>query len=56
MVKVKLIDLYNVRFEEMESKVNNELAKLESSGNSIKEVKIVGDSLQRCAIFVVYEE
>ena len=54
MVKVKLVDLYNIRFEDMEAKINDELSKIESSGCEIVEIKTIGDSLQKCAVFIVY--
>lgn len=56
MVKVKLVDLYNVKFEDMESKINAEVEKIENSGNDILEIKTIGDSLQKCAVFIVYAE
>lgn len=56
MTKVKLIDLFNVRFEQMENKINEELETLEKSGADIKEVKTIGDSLKNAGILVIYEQ
>lgn len=55
MVKVKLIDLFNVKFENMESKINEELEKLELGGFTIKKIKTIGDSLKNTSVFVIYE-
>jgi hypothetical protein len=55
MVKVKLIDLFNVKFEQMEGKINQEILSLENSGFKVKEVKLLGDSLKNAGIFLIYE-
>lgn len=55
MVKIKLIDLFNVRFEEMENKINEEIGKLEASDTTIKDIKVIGDSLKNTGIFITYE-
>lgn len=55
MVKVKLVDLFNVKFEQMENKINDEISKLESKGNKVTQVKIIGDSLKSASIFLIYE-
>lgn len=55
MVKVKLIDLFNVRFEQMENKINQEISEIESEGNKIKEIKFLGDSLKNAGVFIIYE-
>ncbi|MFW6286024.1 MAG: hypothetical protein ACOC16_02780 [Nanoarchaeota archaeon] len=55
MVKVKLIDLFNVKFEQMEEKINQEILTLENSGFIVKEVKLLGDSLKNAGIFLIYE-
>ncbi|MCA9460425.1 MAG: hypothetical protein KC550_07805 [Nanoarchaeota archaeon] len=55
MKKVKVIDLFNVKFDMMESTVNNELKKLQEEGCQVLEVKPIGDSLNKCSIFIIYE-
>ncbi|MFP4401801.1 MAG: hypothetical protein ACLFPL_01080 [Candidatus Nanoarchaeia archaeon] len=55
MVQVKLIDLFNVRFEQMEEKINSEIKKVEENGHTISQVKIIGDSLKNAGVFVLYE-
>ncbi|MCH8520271.1 MAG: hypothetical protein LAT82_05970 [Nanoarchaeota archaeon] len=54
MVQIKLIDLFNVRFEQMEDKINSEIKALETQGHTIQEIKIIGDSLKNTGIFVLY--
>lgn len=53
-MKIKLIDLFSVRFEQMENLVNKEMKALELEGNTIKEVKVIGDSLKNAGVFIVY--
>ncbi len=57
MVKqVKVIDLFNVKYDEMEGKINSVLSELQGSGKTVEEVRTIGDSLNKCAVFVVYNE
>ncbi len=56
MKKVKVIDLFNVKYDEMEGKINSVLETLQSEGKEVVETKIIGDSLNKCAVFVVYNE
>lgn len=55
MKKVKVIDLFNVKYDEMEGRINSALEELQNGGGNIIEVRTIGDSLNRCAVFVVYE-
>lgn len=55
MVKVKLVDLFNVKFEQMENKINDEIAKIEKQGFKVTQVKILGESLKSASIFLIYE-
>ena len=54
MFRIKLIDLFNVKFEQMEERINQELQDLESQGYTIKEIKVLGDSLKNAGVFVAY--
>ncbi len=56
MKKVKLIDLFGVKYDEMENKINEQIKKLQENGNTIIEVKPIGENLSKCVIFVVYEQ
>ncbi len=53
-MRVKVIDLYGVRYSDMEEKINRELETLESEGE-ILDIKVVGDALNKCALFVTYK-
>ena len=53
-MRVKVIDLYGVRYSDMEEKINRELQMIESDGEII-DMKVVGDALNKCAIFVTYK-
>lgn len=55
MTKMKIIDLYNVRYEDMEEKVNTELESLQDTGASVIDVKVIGAKLNQCAVFVSYQ-
>ena len=54
-MKVKIIDLFGVKYDDMESKINSEIARLQDEGATIQEVKPIGDNLSKCVIFVTYE-
>ena len=56
MKKVKVVDLFNVPYAEMGDKVNDVLVALQNEGKAIVDVKVLGESLNKCAVFVVYEE
>lgn len=56
MKKVKVIDLYNVRYDEMTDRINDELMKIQSTGSEILDVKVMGEQLNKCAVFVVYQQ
>lgn len=55
MKKVKVIDLFGVRYDNMEEMINGELEALQAEGKTITEVKVMGQKLSQCAVFVVYE-
>ena len=52
----KVIDLFYVKYDEMEGKINSILGSLQNEGKTIDEVKVIGDSLNKCAVFVVFNE
>jgi hypothetical protein len=56
MKKVKVVDLFNVPYADMGDKVNEVLVNLQGDGKSINNIKVLGDSLNKCAVFIVYEE
>ncbi len=56
MKKVHVVDLFNVPYAEMGDKVNEVLVNLQNEGKKIINVRVLGDSLNKCAVFIVYEE
>ena len=54
--KIKVIDLFNVKYDEMDTKINLELSQLQDSGKTITDLKVMGSALNKCAVFVLYED
>lgn len=54
MKRIKVIDLYSVKYDAMTEKINDELKDIENGGNEILDVKIIGEKLNQCAVFVYY--
>ncbi|MDA9952466.1 hypothetical protein N9D46_03490 [Chitinophagales bacterium] len=56
MKKVKVIDLFGIKYDQMETRINNELEAIQQSGGNIIDVKLIGDKLSQCSVFVYFEE
>lgn len=56
MQRIKLIDLFNIKFSEMEDHINQEIKSLEDQGYKVDEVKFLGDQLKNWAVFIVYKK
>lgn len=56
MKKVKVIDLFGIKYDQMETRINNELEAIQSSGGNILDVKVIGDKLSQCSVFVYFED
>ncbi|MFT4968439.1 MAG: hypothetical protein ACI9O4_000168 [Chitinophagales bacterium] len=56
MKKVKLIDLFGIKYDQMETRINNELEVIQSIGGDFLDVKLIGDKLIQCSVFVYFEE
>ena len=56
MRKIKVIDLFGVEYAKMGEQVNIHLEELQNSGKKIVDFRVLGDSLNKCAVFVMYEE
>jgi hypothetical protein len=56
MKKVKVIDLFGVKYDQMEEKINGILTELQSEGSKVLDVKVMGEKLSQCSVFVVYED
>lgn len=53
---MKVIDLFGIKYDQMEEKINGELVALQSEGVTVIDVKVIGDKLSQCAVFVVYQD
>ena len=56
MKKMKVIDLFGVKYDQMEEMINKELVELQNSGATVIDVKVMGQKLSQTAVFVYYEE
>jgi hypothetical protein len=56
MRKIKIIDLFGVEYAKMNDKINSALEEMQKEGKQIVDFKVMGDSLNKCAVFVMYEE
>lgn len=56
MKKVKVIDLFGIKYDQMETRINDELSAIQAEGGSILDLKIIGDKLSQCSVFVYYED
>ena len=55
MKKMKVIDLFGIKYDQMEDAINKHLDELQESGATVLEVKIMGQKLSQMAVFVYYE-
>ena len=51
---IKIFNLFNVKFDQMQVKINSELEELQNNYN-VLEIKTIGDSLNKCTVFVIHE-
>lgn len=56
MKKVKVIDLFGVKYDQMEGKINGILSEIQSTGAKVLDVKVMGEKLSQCSVFIVFEE
>jgi hypothetical protein len=56
MKKMRVIDLFNIKYDAMGTKINFELEDIQKEGHEIIDTKVIGESLNKCAVFVLYEE
>lgn len=56
MKKMKVIDLFGVKYDQMEDMINKHLDELQDNGSTIIDVKIMGQKLSQTAVFVYYEQ
>jgi hypothetical protein len=56
MKKVKVIDLFGIKYDQMETRINDELEGIQLGGGKVLDLKIMGEKLSQCSVFVYYEE
>lgn len=56
MKKVKVIDLFGIKYDQMETRINDELSAIQSEGGTILDLKLIGEKLSQCSVFVYYED
>jgi len=56
MKKIKVIDLFGIKYDQMEEKINGVLAELQNSGAIIIDVKIIGEKLSQTSVFIFFED
>jgi len=56
MKKVKVIDLFGIKYDQMETRINNELEEIQANGGNIIDVKVIGEKLSQCSVFVYFED
>ena len=56
MKRMKVIDLFNVPYAEMSNRIDDVLSELQKQEKKILDFKVIGESLNKCAVFVMYEE
>ncbi len=56
MKRIKVVDLFGVPYREMEAKINNELEALQNDGMAIVSFRVIGDSLNKGAVFIMYDD
>jgi len=56
MQKIKVVDLFGVQYDKMGDKINDVLEELQGENRKIIDFKVLGDSLNKCAVFILYEE
>lgn len=55
MKKIKVIDLFGVKYDLMEEKINGVLSGLQNDGATVVDVKIIGEKLSQTSVFILYE-
>lgn len=56
MKKIKVIDLFGVKYDLMEDKINGVLSELQNEGATVIDVKIIGEKLSQTSVFILYQD
>lgn len=55
MKKIKVIDLFGVKYDQMENRINSVLSELQNEGSTVIDVKIIGEKLSQTSVFILYQ-
>ncbi len=56
MKKIEVVDLYGVDYSKMTEKINEIMMTLQEKGKSIVDFRVIGSALNKCAVFILYED
>ncbi len=56
MKKVEVVDLYGVDYSKMTERINEAMVALQSEGKQVYDFRVIGAALNKCAVFIMYEE
>jgi hypothetical protein len=56
MKKVEVVDLYGVDYSKMTDKINEVMISLQDRGKEVVDFKVLGSALNKCAVFIFYED
>lgn len=56
MKKIEVVDLYGIDYSKMTDKINEVMQVLQNSGKKIVDFRVLGSALNKCAVFLMYEE
>lgn len=56
MKKVEVVDLYGVEYSKMTDKINEVMLNLQDRGKDIVDFKVIGSALNKCAVFIMYQD
>ncbi|MDX9702216.1 MAG: hypothetical protein RBU23_04125 [Candidatus Auribacterota bacterium] len=56
MKKVEVVDLYGVDYSKMTDRINEVMTALQADGKQVYDFRVIGSALNKCAVFIMYEE
>lgn len=56
MKKVEVVDLYGVDYSKMTDRINEAMMNLQAQGKQVCDFRVIGSALNKCAVFIMYED
>jgi len=56
MKKIEVVDLYGIDYSKMTEKINEVMTNLQEKGKNIVDFRVIGSALNKCAVFILYED